>query len=96
MVDKDATMWAWLAAGLAAIGGYLRYYFMNKGKAKNIEWWIDAGVDVVASVFIGIVVFMVSSPFIGGTAAAGLAGYAGHIGTRGLVLLIGRYIGKRP
>lgn len=96
MEGKDLTTWAWLAAGLAAIGGYLRYYFTNKDKTKNLEWWIDAGTDIVASVFIGIVVFMASSPFIGGTAAAGLAGYAGHIGTRGLVLLIGRYIGKRP
>lgn len=92
MPEKDSTLWAWLAAGLAAFGGYLRYYFANRGKAMGMEWWSEALIDVAASVFIGIVVFLIASPITGETAAAGMAGYAGHIGTRNTVLFIRNYI----
>ena len=95
MPEKDSTFWALLAAGLAAFGGYLRYYFANRGKIMDIAWWSEALVDIAASVFIGIVVFLVAYPVTGETAAAGLAGYAGHIGTRNTVLFIRNYISRK-
>ena len=92
MPEKDMTMWAAIAAVLAAVGGYIGYYLKNRRRIKNTEWWVEAGADVLASAFIGIIVFLVASPFTGEMVAAGLAGYAGHVGTREVVRLIHRYV----
>mgnify|MGYP001594045706 FL=1 len=95
MPDKDTTLWVTAAAALAAVGGYIGYYLKNKRRIRDVEWWVDAGADVLASTFIGVIVFLVASPFTGEMAAAGLAGYAGHVGTREVVRLIHRYLFRR-
>ncbi len=93
--SHDSTLWGMIASGLAAVGGAIAYYFKHRAQTKNREWWINAAADVIASVFIGIVVFLVASPFTGDTVAAGLAGLSGHIGTRGVVRLIHQYIFRK-
>ena len=95
MPEKHTTLWATAAAALAAVGGYIGYYLKNKRRIRDVEWWVDAGADVLASAFIGIIVFLVASPFAGEMVAAGLAGYAGHVGAREVVWLIHRYLFRR-
>lgn len=91
----DNERWLLTAAALAGIGGYLRYYMSNRNRKKTLRWWRDAAGDTAVSGLIGITVFLISSPFVGETAAAGLGSYAGHLGARSSALLIRRYLDKK-
>jgi len=93
--EKDATFWATVGGGLAAVGSWLRYYIANKHKKMNAGWWRDGVIDLTASVTIGIVVFLIASQVVGEVAAAGFAGFSGHIGTRETILLLRKFTGKK-
>lgn len=91
----DNERWLLIAGTLAAIGGYLRYYTLNRNRKMTLIWWRDAAADAAVSAFIGVIVFMVASPVIGDISAAGLGGYAGHVGARSSALLIRKYLDKK-
>lgn len=93
MPDNDR--WLLAAGVLAAIGGYLRFYTLNRNRKMTLLWWRDAAADAAVSALLGIIVFLISSPVIGATAAAGLGGYAGHIGARSSALLVRKYLDKK-
>ena len=95
MPEKDGSFWTMIAGSLAAIGAYLRYYIANRAKAMTRLWWRNALIDVTASTFIGIIVFLLFASVIGETAAAGLGGFAGHIGARETVLLLQGFLKKK-
>lgn len=91
----DNERWLLIAGILAAIGGYLRFYMLNRNRKMTLIWWRDAVTDVAVSALVGIIVFLIASPVIGDTSAAGLGGFAGHIGARSSALLIRRYLDKK-
>jgi hypothetical protein len=93
--DKDTATWISVGGGLAAAGSWIRYYMANKHKRMTLGWWLDGAVDLIASVTIGIIVFLITSHFVGDIAAAGFAGFSGHIGARETVLMLRKFTGKR-
>lgn len=91
----DNERWLLVAGILAAIGGYLRFYILNRNRKMTLLWWRDAAADAAVSALLGIIVYLIASPVIGEISAAGLGGYAGHIGARSSALLIRRYLDKK-
>ena len=94
MPEKDTSLWVTVGGGLAAVGSWLRYWLANKHKKMNRAWWRDGAIDVIASMAIAISVFLISTGFVGDVAAAGFAGFAGHIGARETILLLRKFTGK--
>lgn len=91
----ESERWLLIAGLLAAIGGYLRFYTVNRNRKMTLIWWRDAAADAAVSALLGVIVYLVASPVIGDISASGLGGYAGHIGARSSALFIRRYLDKK-
>jgi hypothetical protein len=103
-MQNNTTEWLGIAAAIAVIGGWIRYYYENRHRHMGLAWWIGCLVDAISSIFISTVVFFLIYGALGayGVAveyaqaiAAGLGGYAGHLGTREVVFLITKLIESR-